>query len=101
LEDLYQILKARDVMVEQLRLDLTCAPRNDKVRIILDGQRDITEFVIPLHGSQGAYEDLMQAVGESTNVKYIWMLCGINYRPDFCVQLCSALCQPYRVGSTF
>jgi hypothetical protein len=84
--------------VEQLRLDLTCAP-HDKVRIILDGQRDIIEFVIPLHGSQGAYEDLMQAVGESTNVKYIWMLCGINYRPDFCVKLCRALCVNHTVSA--
>ncbi len=99
LEDLYPILKARDVMVEQLRLDLTCAPRNNNVRIILDGQRDITEFVIPLHESQGAYEDLMQAVGESTNVKYIWMLCGIDRRHDLCLQLCLALCVNHTVSA--
>ncbi|CAK9218057.1 unnamed protein product [Sphagnum troendelagicum] len=98
LEDLCAILKARDVMVEQLRLDLTCEPRNN-VRIILDGQRDITEFDIPLHESQGGYKDLMQAVGESTNVKYIWMLCDINFRLDFCVQLCRALCVNHTVSA--
>lgn len=99
LEDLCAILKARDVMVEQLRIDLARERRNINVRIILDGQRDITEFLIPLHESQGAYEDLMQAVGESTNVKYIWMLCGIDYKPDFCVQLCSALCVNHTVSA--
>ncbi|CAM6007985.1 unnamed protein product [Sphagnum balticum] len=95
LEDLYAILKARDVMVEQLRLDLTCAPSNINVRIILDGQRDVTEFHIPPHESRAVYKDLkdlMQAVGESTNVKYIWMLCQLNFWAHFCVQLCLALC---------
>ncbi|CAM6043456.1 unnamed protein product [Sphagnum compactum] len=93
LEDIYAILKAREVMVEQLRLD------HNNVRIILDGQRDITKFDIPLHESQGGYKDLMQAVGESTNVKYIWMLCHIHYLSDFCVQLCRALCVNHTVST--
>jgi hypothetical protein len=95
LEDLYAILKARDVMVEQLRLDLIW----DNVRIILDGQRDIKEIDIPLHESQGGYKDLIQAIGESTNVKYIWMLCHIRFTPDFCVQLCRALCVNHTVSA--
>jgi hypothetical protein len=94
LEDLYAILKARDVMVEQLRLDLNGGDR-DNVRIILDGQRDITGFDIPLRG----YKDLMHAVGESTNVKYIWMLCDINFSPAFCIQLCRALCVNHTVSA--
>jgi hypothetical protein len=97
-EDLYAILKARDVMVEQLRLDLTSDARKE-VGIILEGQRDITEFDIPLHESQGGYKDLMQAVVESTNVKYIWMLCEIDFKPVFCVQLCRALCVNHTVSA--
>jgi hypothetical protein len=101
LEDLYAILKARDVMVEQLRLELTCAPSWDiNVRIILDGQRDVTEFhIIPRHVSQEDLKDLMQAVGESTNVKYIWMLSDLNIRTWFCVQLCLALCVNHTVSA--
>ncbi|CAM6007993.1 unnamed protein product [Sphagnum balticum] len=97
LEDLYAILKARDVMVEQLRLDLI----QDNVRIILDGQRDITEFDISSarRSSQRGYYDLMQAVGASINVKYIWMLCIIDSSFDSCVQLCRALCVNHTVSA--
>ncbi len=100
LEDLYAILKARDVMVEQLRLDLIQPRRND-ARIILDGQRDITEFDIslPHTSSQGGYNDLMQAVGASTNVKYIWMLCNIDDWHSLCVQLRLALCVNHTVSA--
>jgi hypothetical protein len=100
LEDLYAILKARDVMVEQLRLHLIQPRRND-ARIILDGQRDITEFDIslPHTSSQGGYNDLMQAVGESTNVKYIRMLCNIDDWHNLCVQLCLALCVNHTVSA--
>ncbi|KAH9571985.1 hypothetical protein CY35_02G122700 [Sphagnum magellanicum] len=106
LEDLCAILKARDVMVEQLCLDLSRCPwhiRIIHVNRILDGQRDITECDIRASDSAfdmlQEHEDLIQAVGGSTNVKYIWVLCELDSRPLFCVQLCRALCVNHTVSA--
>ncbi|CAM6043644.1 unnamed protein product [Sphagnum compactum] len=96
-EELCAILKASDIVVETLSFH---GPQKDypdrhMVSVQFGGQQ--RELHVPC-GPEVEYTDLMQAIGESTNLKLISMEQDFSLCNDvLCVQLCKALCENHSV----
>lgn len=98
LEELCWILKDSDIVVKTL--DFFCQDE-DRRRVFagFGGQRK--ELHIPC-GPEVEYTDLMQAIGESTNLKSIFIIQHFPLCNDvLCVQLCKALCKNHSVSDLF
>jgi hypothetical protein len=99
LEELCAIPKAGDIVVKSLCFYCRTKDRPDgqPVDVFFGGQA--VEMHIPC-GPEVEYTDLMQAIGESTNLKTILMQQDFSLCNDvLCVQLCKALCKNHSVSN--
>jgi hypothetical protein len=100
LEELCAILKTSDIVVGCVDFRRQEEDRPDwrAVDVRFGGQHK--RLHIPC-GPEVEYTDLMQAIGESTNLKSVFIIQDFSLSNDvcWCVQLCKALCKNHSVSS--
>jgi hypothetical protein len=97
LEELCAILKTSDIVVERVQFRYHWEDRRRVVHVNLGGQQE--SLHIPC-GPEVECTGLMQAIGESRNLKFISMDQEYSLSNDvWCVQLCKALCKNHSVST--
>jgi hypothetical protein len=99
LEELCVLLKASDIVVEGLRFFCPDENRSHRHRVTVDFRSGRQNRLYIPFGPEVEYTDLMQAIGECTNLNKLSIWQKISLCDDLlCVQLCKALCKNHSVS---
>jgi hypothetical protein len=94
LEELCVLLKASDIVVKGLMFTCPDENRSHRHRVAVNFNRGQQKRLYIPFGPEVEYTDLMQAIGECTNLKEISIWQKNSLCDDLlCVQLCKALCK--------
>jgi hypothetical protein len=98
LEELCMLLKVSDIVVERLDFYGPVKHYRDHHKFYVQFGRQQKELHIPFR-LEVEYTKFMQAIGQCTNLKYIFMRQDFSLSNDvLCVQLCKALCENHSVS---